>query len=88
MLAAVIKESDASRGQPCGVEVFTVIEQLEVDQIACPFAPRAGDGMDFLRDLMVGPYHRHGPGRVETHLREKIDQAGKKQVLGFAGAPS
>ena len=45
----------------CKVNLGSGVDQLEVDEIACPIA-RAGDGVELLGDLVVEPHEGALPG--------------------------
>jgi hypothetical protein len=47
LLLAVVEESHARRGELSGVEALALVEELEVDQVARPFAAFAETAWSF-----------------------------------------
>ena len=56
LLLAVVEETGTRGGNLCEVEVFALVEKLEVDEITRALTSLAQDGVEFLCVLVVGAH--------------------------------
>lgn len=65
------------------IEVGSLVEELEIDEVARPLTSLIGDGMELLRDLVVGTHDRHRLRGRKAHLGEESGEISSELVLGF-----
>jgi len=63
------------------VEVFSLVEKLEVDEVARAFASLTRDGVEFLCDLMVSAHYPNWLWCFEPDLGEESGQVCRESVL-------
>lgn len=80
--AACRRKASGRCPRSCKVNLGSGVDQLEVDEIACPIA-RAGDGVELLGDLVVEPHEGSSAGRGESHRFEEL--SGVRQLSPVCG---
>ena len=65
------------------IEVGSLVEELEIDEVARPLTSLIGDGMELLRDLVVGTHDRHRLRGRKAHLGEESGEISSELALGF-----
>jgi hypothetical protein len=85
LLTSVVEESLAYGPDLGQVEILAPVEELQVDEIAHPFAARLREGMELLRDLMISTHDPDWLRRFEPELCEQLSEVVRELVLRLVG---